>query len=198
MQRSKFVIQPFKDTSMMTADEAAASVQTIIEAVSTFPEAPPNFQFEAAFRMAYNLALHRYSEMLYGALEKFFCERAREMIPREDFRMCAIMTRDVTMYMDRTYVASHKRTPVYDMAMSFYDARVPRAIAHWRRHAHLVGRCAHVFGDVYTEVCYRPQHSGAKRSREDFEAAAQQQDGGVTTSQEEAEHEEALDGIAAA
>ena len=120
----------FKDTSMMTADEAAASVQTIIEAVSTFPEAPPNFQFEAAFRMAYNLALHRYSEMLYGALEKFFCERAREMIPREDFRMCAIMTRDVTMYMDRTYVASHKRTPVYDMAMNFYDARVPRALAH--------------------------------------------------------------------
>ena len=137
---------------MMTADEAAASVQTIIEAVSTFPEAPPNFQFEAAFRMAYNLALHRYSEMLYGALEKFFCERAREMIPREDFRMCAIMTRDVTMYMDRTYVASHKRTPVYDMAMNFYDARVPRALAHWRRHAHLVGRCAHVFGDVYTDL----------------------------------------------
>ena len=120
---------------MMTADEAAASVQTIIEAVSTFPEAPPNFQFEAAFRMAYNLALHRYSEMLYGALEKFFCERAREMIPRKDFRMCAIMTRDVTMYMDRTYVASHKRTPVYDMADELLRRSGPARARALRRQA---------------------------------------------------------------
>ena len=48
----------------------------------------------------------------------------------------------------------------------------PASTARWRQHALIVGRCAVVLQDLYTEVAFRPQHSGAKRALESFEMHA--------------------------
>jgi hypothetical protein len=50
---------------------------------------------------------------------------------------------------------------------------VPPVRLRWRRlcrHAHLVGAAARRLRQIYEEVSYRPQHTGAKRSREHFQS----------------------------
>ena len=62
---------------------------------------------------------------------------------------------------------------VADVIRLFEVARRPRLMAKWRRVARNVGRIARfVRMHIYNEVVFRPGGRGAKRAREEFEAAA--------------------------
>ena len=95
-----------------------------------------------------------------------------ERITREAFISAADIIRTICIYMERTYVVSSRKPPLLELAERFYNERKARSIAHWRRIAPVVGRCAIFLKNVYTEVTFRPENRGAKRAREEFEAAA--------------------------
>jgi hypothetical protein len=61
---------------------------------------------------------------------------------------------------------------LFYVQMRIKDA-IPPAERRWfrlRRHARVVGRAANVLRRVFTEVTFRPEHMGAKRSRDHFHA----------------------------
>lgn len=134
--------------------------------------------FEETYRCAYDLTTHKRGEVLYDALKDRFRAHASTFRSRDHFSTAAAVTSDLCKYLDRTWVMREKRTPVQELAMEIYDApssQRARKLSRLRRHASVVGHCACVLNVLYTEVTFRPQHSGAKRSREEFEAAVQQQ-----------------------
>ena len=72
-----------------------------------------------------------------------------------------------------------------------HQDRFPASMARWRRHALIVGKLAVALQRIYAEVAFRPQHSGAKAARDDFEARACAQDEVAETStpaEAEAQH----------
>jgi len=172
----RFVIQPFVNNPPC-ADEAwarnrIAAIITAIDHWLFFEGEASAIRLEDVYRQAYHLVLYRYGHMLYAAVKKRLLQLSHDKISREKFMQAAQMVRDVCMYMERTYIPAKRKTPMLELAARFYDARKPRSLAHWRRIAPLVGRWRKVLMEMYTEVKYRPGHSGAKRSRAEFEAAA--------------------------
>lgn len=58
---------------------------------------------------------------------------------------------------------------VWERVKSF----IPRAVQRWCRlhlHARAVGKAARILRQVFEEVTFRPHHTGAKRSRQNFYA----------------------------
>ena len=37
-----------------------------------------------------------------------------------DHKVIMVMTKDILMYMDRTFVSQHKKTPIYDMGLQIF------------------------------------------------------------------------------
>ena len=73
------------------------------------------------------------------------------------------------MFLTRTWIIVHRRLSIRTVAAWGYDARKTRALAHWRRHALLVGKMALFFEDLHTEVCFRPGNSGFCYAQREFE-----------------------------
>ena len=142
-----------------------------------------NVKFEDLYRKAYNLVLHKFGELLYRELEERFRQHAPTTPQRSKFQLVAEFIRDTCKYLDRTLVGRLELTPIYDLAMRIFDERAAyrkAAVEHWQHHAAIVGKCALALQDIYTEVSFRPQHSGAKRSRDEFEACASANDAALS------------------
>ena len=175
-----FVVRP-----LMSEEEATRVLAVLMEGISKFEaEYGPSLEtklvlrevnFEELFRTVYRLVLDRHGKRLYDALHAKFQEHARTMPRRDSFDVKAQTVRDICKYADMTYVADNQLTPIHVLAMRIFDERLAyrtAAMEHWRRHSTTVGKCALALREVYTEVTFRPHNSGAKRSRDEFEAAA--------------------------
>jgi len=97
--------------------------------------------FEELYRNAYNLVLHKHGTLLYdGVSDKISAhllgtvERLQDVANSSlleeiantwnEHQITMIMVRDILMYMDRTYVPSQRRRPVYDLGLHLFRITV--------------------------------------------------------------------------
>jgi hypothetical protein len=139
-------------------------------------------RFETLYRHVYNLVAHGYGGMAYQALESKFRELAAKTYRRDDFNTVEknnrlVMITDVFMYMRRNYMSAEDS--IVNMAKRVYDERAAYRISvmeRVRRTVSLIGKFAIALNVIYDEVAFRPEHSGAKRAREEFEALTHKHD----------------------
>lgn len=128
---------------------------------------------------AFNLVSHNHGRALYDGLVGAIQKHASTSPCKEDFVLGIALVNRICWQLDSSrygsWVVAQKVTPLNVVARLAFEERVAVrscAMHHWRRHALVVGKCSMVLEAVYNEVSYRPQHSGAKRAREEFEAIA--------------------------
>jgi cullin 3 len=103
--------------------------------------------FEELYRNAYNMVLHKHGDRLYAgvrqALARHLQQVARRLLAEapsggaepflralrrawDDHVKSTQMVRDILMYLDRTYVAQQRRTPVFQMGLDLWRDGVAR------------------------------------------------------------------------
>ena len=158
--------------------EATAIVQELMDIFDiafTNKELLRGLSFEDFYNMASCMVRDGEAQRLYDALVTYIRKRATTTPRYEDFEFGVTCINDVCMYLDRTFVAHHQLTPIRPMALRLFEERAAYrtvALEHLRRHAAVVNKCAHTLHDLCVEVSHRPQHSGAKRARDEFESIA--------------------------
>ncbi|CAI7786269.1 unnamed protein product, partial [Closterium sp. NIES-54] len=102
--------------------------------------------FEELYRNAYNMVLHKYGDRLYAGLVSTMTAHLKgvaaaieaahgplflnELDARwHDYGKSLQMIRDILMYMDRTYVTNHNKTPVHDLGLALWRDHIVRAPA---------------------------------------------------------------------
>ncbi|KAL1522667.1 hypothetical protein AB1Y20_017645 [Prymnesium parvum] len=144
-QRTRFVIQPFRQNHQMDEEYATTTWQTLREAIHEIHrQNASGLSFEELYRNAYNMVLHKYGEKLYSGLVDTITEHLRSIAAEiaeanddilflkelkkkwEEHKLSSIMIRDILMYMDRTYVVQQKKTPVYDRSLQIFRDEVCR------------------------------------------------------------------------
>uniref|UniRef100_A0A7S2W0A7 Cullin family profile domain-containing protein n=1 Tax=Rhizochromulina marina TaxID=1034831 RepID=A0A7S2W0A7_9STRA len=142
--KKKLVIKPFRPHSQMDRNQAEATWSQLRTAIKHIHNRNAStLSFEELYRNAYNLVLNKHGELLY----KGVCDCEREHLnaiansvastPDElllgqlsgcwsDHQDTMVMVRDILMYMDRTFVAQQKRTPVYAMGLILFRETIER------------------------------------------------------------------------
>jgi cullin 3 len=97
--------------------------------------------FEELYRNAYNLVLHKHGTLLYdgvsdkisshllGTVERLQATPDSSLLEEiaatwNEHQITMIMVRDILMYMDRTYVPTQRRRPVYDLGLHLFRITV--------------------------------------------------------------------------
>ncbi|KAL9246399.1 hypothetical protein vseg_019939 [Gypsophila vaccaria] len=100
-----------------------------------------NLSFEELYRNAYNMVLHKYGERLYSGLVATMTAHLKEIskfieaaqggsfldeLNRKwtEHNKALQMIRDILMYMDRTFVPSTHKTPVYELGLNLWRDNV--------------------------------------------------------------------------
>lgn len=142
--KKKFVIKPFRPHCQMDSTQAQEIWKQLSSAIHEIHnQNASSLSFEELYRNAYNLVLHKHGELLY----KGVCQCVQDHLtmvaetvaqtPDEqllqtiatswnDHQLTMMMVRDILMYMDRTYVAQNKKTPVYDLGLIIFRDTVAR------------------------------------------------------------------------
>jgi cullin 3 len=93
--------------------------------------------FEELYRNAYNLVLHKHGTLLYDGVSEKISSNLLSTVGRlqnvsdsllleeiattwKEHQITMIMIRDILMYMDRTYVPSQRRRPVYELGLHLF------------------------------------------------------------------------------
>eukprot|EP00741_Cyanophora_paradoxa_P016671 tig00020934_g16100.t1 len=155
-KKAKFVIAPFKQQVKIDPNFAEKTWATLKEAIGEiFKHNASGLSFEELYRKAYNLVLHKYGEMLYDGLYKTVREQLNTVQVElancnddrlltdlnkkwQDHKLSMTMIRDILMYMDRTYVMTQKKTPVYELGLEVFRDVVTRAERIQSRVLHLI------------------------------------------------------------
>ncbi|KAL6840842.1 hypothetical protein ACP4OV_029368 [Aristida adscensionis] len=99
--------------------------------------------FEELYRTAYNMVLHKHGPKLYEKLQenmKGHLEEMRTLIEAaqgglfleelqrkwDDHNKALTMIRDILMYMDRTFIPTNKKTPVFDLGLELWRDTIVR------------------------------------------------------------------------
>ncbi|KAL5231055.1 hypothetical protein ABZP36_029831 [Zizania latifolia] len=100
--------------------------------------------FEELYRTAYNMVLHKHGPKLYDKLTENMKEHLQEMrtsieaaqggsfleeLQRnwDDHNKALQMIRDILMYMDRTFILTNKKTPVFDLGLELWRDIIVRS-----------------------------------------------------------------------
>ena len=144
-QKAKFVIQPFKHNQQMDEDWANRTWQTLHDAIREIHrQNASGLSFEELYRNAYNMVLHKFGDKLYAGLINTITKHLQNVaahvqaanddafLPElkdswDKHKLSSIMIRDILMYMDRTYVAAQKKTPVYERGLQIFRDEVCRS-----------------------------------------------------------------------
>ena len=143
-QKSKFIIKPFQHNVQMDEEYANRTWQTLHEAIREIHrQNASGLSFEELYRNAYNMVLHKFGDKLYSGLSDTITRHLQAVagqvadsnderfLPElkdkwDKHKLSSIMIRDILMYMDRTYVASQKKTPVYERGLQIFRDEVCR------------------------------------------------------------------------
>mmetsp|Transcript_24421 Transcript_24421/g.53296 ORF Transcript_24421/g.53296 Transcript_24421/m.53296 type:complete len:740 (-) Transcript_24421:186-2405(-) len=99
--------------------------------------------FEELYRNAYNMVLHRFGDRLYNGLVDTITKHLQEIATLIeatqgspfleelnkrwlDHNKSMKMIRDILMYMDRTYVNQHNKTPVHELGLKLWRDTIVR------------------------------------------------------------------------
>uniref|UniRef100_A0A0E0ARD4 Cullin family profile domain-containing protein n=1 Tax=Oryza glumipatula TaxID=40148 RepID=A0A0E0ARD4_9ORYZ len=100
--------------------------------------------FEELYRTAYNLVLHKHGPKLYDKLTENMEDHLQEMrvsieaaqgglflveLQRkwDDHNKALQMIRDILMYMDRVFIPTNKKTPVFDLGLNLWRDTIVRS-----------------------------------------------------------------------
>ncbi|EES14624.1 hypothetical protein BDA96_07G059000 [Sorghum bicolor] len=106
--------------------------------------------FEELYRTAYNMVLNKFAPQLYEKLTENMKEHLEDMrtcidaaqgglfleeLQRKwnDHNKALTMIRDILMYMDRTYIPTNKKTPVFDHGLELWRDTIVRSPTIQRR-----------------------------------------------------------------
>ena len=126
--------------------------------------------FSAIYNLAYKLVTGKQGHRLYDLCTSFMRRASRCM--REDRFTCfATLIRDLTMYIERTFVSAQRQMLLLDYARVVYESRVAYL---WRRVRYVAVKGARVtlWRAAFDEVRFRPGGSGWLAARESFHAHA--------------------------
>ena len=140
-QRSKLIL-PFKQSQQMDEEYANGIWQTLHDAIGQIHRQDASgLSFEELYRNAYNMVLHKFGDKLYNGLSDTITAHlrtvAQDVVDANDdcflgelkekwanHKLSSIMIRDILMYMDRTYVATNKKTAVYERGLQIFRDEV--------------------------------------------------------------------------
>lgn len=127
-KREKYHIKPFthyhytradEDKALKTCRFVAHSWNEILTGNAT------RLSFEEQYRHVYSLVLHKHGEKAYKVVK--LAMRAASMLPYERGKLCAVMIRDIAMFLDKVWCVRYKKTCVYNLWEEMYAEREERA-----------------------------------------------------------------------
>jgi len=128
----------------MDEDYANRTWQTLHDAIHEIHrQNASGLSFEELYRNAYNMVLHKFGDKLYNGLSDTITRHLQSVAIQvadandecflpdlkdkwDKHKLSSIMIRDILMYMDRTYVAAQKKTPVYERGLQIFRDEVTR------------------------------------------------------------------------
>jgi cullin 3 len=131
-------ILPFKHSVQADPKYAERTWESLKEAIKEICKHNTGvLSYEELYRNAYNLVLHKHGDMLYRGLEDCLTELLTQVVKQvaghaessflervkqewEWHKVSMVHVRDILMYMDRTYVAAKRKTPVYELGMALF------------------------------------------------------------------------------
>ncbi|GJP50323.1 hypothetical protein CLOM_g9454 [Closterium sp. NIES-68] len=146
-RKSAFRIEPFRHKVEMDPKYAEKTWGILEDAIhQIYNHNASGLSFEELYRNAYNMVLHKYGDRLYAGLVTTMTNHLKgvaaaieaahgplflnELDARwHDYGKSLQMIRDILMYMDRTYVTNHNKTPVHDLGLALWRDHVVRAPA---------------------------------------------------------------------
>mmetsp|Transcript_14669 Transcript_14669/g.25063 ORF Transcript_14669/g.25063 Transcript_14669/m.25063 type:complete len:282 (+) Transcript_14669:110-955(+) len=145
--KQKFLIAPFKEQVRMNSKQAETNWEILKEAMhDIFRQNLSGIgnSWEELYRKAYNMALHKYGDMMYSGLKQTVEEHlktvAEDIAEANDetflaelnqkwreHKISMVMIRDIFMYMDRTHVIACKKLSVLDLGTHLFLDHVVRS-----------------------------------------------------------------------
>jgi len=140
--KRKFTIKPFKHHMQMDITQARATWSSLSMAIDEIHSRNASqLSFEELYRNAYNLVLHKHGSLLYDGVSSKITSHLQSMVTHlcsisdatlleemskcwSEHRINMIMIRDILMYMDRTFVASQRKRPVYELGLGLFRVTV--------------------------------------------------------------------------
>ncbi|XP_058775317.1 cullin-3A-like [Vicia villosa] len=141
-QNRKFQIEAFKYRDIKDQNYADKTWNILERAIhDIFIHNNSHLDFEDLYRHAYNMILHKFGEKLYSGLVATMTSHLNEIARSveaayeglvleelnrkwNDYNKALHMIRDMLMYMDRTYVPSTQKTPVYELGLNLWRENV--------------------------------------------------------------------------
>ncbi|XP_047310143.1 cullin-3A-like [Impatiens glandulifera] len=141
-KKRNFTIEAFKHRVVVDPKYADKTWKILEHAINEiYNHNASGLSFEELYRNAYNMVLHKFGEKLYSGLmttmtshlheiansievaqgEVFLDELNRKWT---DNNKALQMIRDILMYMDRTFIPSTHRTPVYELGLNLWRSTV--------------------------------------------------------------------------
>eukprot|EP00798_Chlamydomonas_sp_ICE-L_P002801 gene2801-12676_t len=142
--RPTIKVEPFRHPISMDPNYADKTWKVLESAINEIHnQNASGLSFEELYRNAYNMVLHKYGDRLYNGviatLKKQLNEVAlkieatqgipflKELKKRwDDHNKATQMIRDILMYMDRTYVGTQQKTPVFQLGLELWRDHVVR------------------------------------------------------------------------
>ncbi|RAL40877.1 unnamed protein product [Cuscuta campestris] len=137
-----FQIEAFKHRVVVDPKYAEKTWSIIEHAIhEIYNHNASGLSFEELYRNAYNMVLHKFGEKLYSGLVFTMTEHLKDIsksieaaqgglfleeLNRKwaDHNKALQMIRDILMYMDRTFIPSTRKTPVYELGMNLWRDNV--------------------------------------------------------------------------
>lgn len=138
-------IEPFKHPITMDPEYADKTWKVLEDAIREIHnQNASGLSFEELYRSAYNMVLHKHGDRLYAGVRQCLARHLQQVgrsllasPPGEPFLRelrrawddhvkSTQMVRDILMYLDRTYVAQQRRTPVFQMGLDLWRDGVAR------------------------------------------------------------------------
>ncbi|KAJ8445458.1 hypothetical protein Cgig2_031271 [Carnegiea gigantea] len=144
-KKKTFHIEAFKHRVVVDPKYADKTWKILEHAIhEIYNHNASGLSFEELYRNAYNMVLHKYGEKLYSGLVTTMSAHLREIsksieaaqggsfleeLNRKwaDHNKALQMIRDILMYMDRTFVPSTHKTPVYELGLNLWRDYVIRS-----------------------------------------------------------------------
>mmetsp|Transcript_5420 Transcript_5420/g.8881 ORF Transcript_5420/g.8881 Transcript_5420/m.8881 type:complete len:758 (+) Transcript_5420:147-2420(+) len=140
--KKKFNIKPFRQHVPMDISAAGNTWEALANAIDEiYNRNASQLSFEELYRNAYNLVLHKHGTLLYDGVSDKISAHLLGTVRRlqdiadsslleeiattwNEHQITMIMVRDILMYMDRTYVPTQRRRPVYDLGLHLFRITV--------------------------------------------------------------------------
>ncbi|KAJ8441329.1 hypothetical protein Cgig2_024841 [Carnegiea gigantea] len=141
-KKKTFQIEAFKHRVVVDPKYADKTWKILEHAIhEIYNHNASGLSFEELYRNAYNMVLHKYGEKLYSGLVTTMTAHLKEIsksieaaqggsfleeLNRKwtDHNKALQMIRDILMYMDRTFVPSTHKTPVYELGLNLWRDNV--------------------------------------------------------------------------